>query len=574
MRISPIPVPEGGQEQRVGYRVGPRVLAAAVAALGLVGPLQLPGQTSQPTTYRACVVPSSGTIYRIGEPGTPSACTKSSHVEITWNQVGPQGPAGTPGAQGPAGAQGPIGEKGPAGDQGPAGAAGQEGPAGPPGVPCAACVTTSSLADGAVTGAKVANAQLVRSLNDLRDAVTLAAGANVTIAASGQTITISSTGGASGTSANTPHTLVQRDANGGFAAGALTLSGTVHQTSDGGLVARATSPTAAGTIPATGAGKRLMWYPGKAAFRVGIAPEGGHWDDAATGSPSVAMGFGPIASGSSSTALGATTVASGDASTAMGINGDATGRASTAMGNNTTASGNGSVAMGFETTASGGSSTAMGFTTEASGAASTAMGSLTIASGDISTAMGSRAKADSEGSFVYGDASASDYVTAGGPANKNRFVVRASGGTFFFSNSTHTTGVRLLPDESGWRDLSDRNRKEHFRPVDAEDVLRKVNALDISSWSYKGTDPGRRYIGPVAQDFHAAFELGTDTTTINTKDMDGVTLAAVQALGKRTEHLKQENATLRTELARLARDHADLARRLERLEAARATSPR
>jgi len=33
-----------------------------------------------------------------------------------------------------------------------------------------------------------------------------------------------------------------------------------------------------GTIPATGAGVRLMWYPGKAAFRVGIV-SGTQWDD-------------------------------------------------------------------------------------------------------------------------------------------------------------------------------------------------------------------------------------------------------------------------------------------------------
>jgi hypothetical protein len=140
-------------------------------------------------------------------------------------------------------------------------------------------------------------------------------------------------------------------------------------------------------------------------------------------------------------------------------------------------------------------------------------------------------------------------------------VVRASGGTYFFSNSEHTTGVRLLPGESSWREVSDRNRKEHFRPVDTEDVLRKLAALDIPSWNYKGTSASRRYIGPTAQDFHAAFGLGTDTTTISTQDIDGVTLAAVQALGKRTGRLQQENTALRAQVA-------DLERRLARLEAA------
>jgi hypothetical protein len=87
--------------------------------------------------------------------------------------------------------------------------------------------------------------------------------------------------------------------------------------------------------------------------------------------------------------------------------------------------------------------------------------------------------------------------------------------------------------------VSDRNRKEFFRAVNADDTLRRVTPLDISSRSYKGTGASRRYIGPVAQDCYAAFGLGTDPTS-NALDMGGVTLAAVQALGKRSE-----NATLR-----------------------------
>jgi type VI secretion system Hcp family effector len=45
---------------------------------------------------------------------------KSNETAVSWNTVGPQGPAGPQGAQGPAGPQGPTG---PAGPQGPAGSA-------------------------------------------------------------------------------------------------------------------------------------------------------------------------------------------------------------------------------------------------------------------------------------------------------------------------------------------------------------------------------------------------------------------------------------------------------------------
>lgn len=52
-------------------------------------------------------------------------------------------------------------------------------------------ISTTKIADSAVTAAKIANNQVVRSLNGLTDSVNLAAGANVTITPSGNTLTIS-----------------------------------------------------------------------------------------------------------------------------------------------------------------------------------------------------------------------------------------------------------------------------------------------------------------------------------------------------------------------------------------------
>jgi len=59
-----------------------------------------------------------------------------------------------------------------------------------------ASVTTGKIADGAVTGGKIPGGQVVKSLNGLRDDVTLAAGANVSLTPNGNTLTISSSGGA------------------------------------------------------------------------------------------------------------------------------------------------------------------------------------------------------------------------------------------------------------------------------------------------------------------------------------------------------------------------------------------
>jgi len=48
--------------------------------------------------------------------------------------------------------------------------------------------------------------------------------------------------------------------------------------------------------PVQGAGARMMWYPQKAAFRVGIV-EGAHWDKDSMGRYSFAVGFNTIAKG-------------------------------------------------------------------------------------------------------------------------------------------------------------------------------------------------------------------------------------------------------------------------------------
>jgi len=91
---------------------------------------------------------------------------------------------------------------------------------------------------------------------------------------------------------------------------------------------------------------------------------------------------------------------------------------------------------------------------------------------------------------------------------------------------------------------SDRNLKENFVPVSPRDVLEKVAALPISRWNFKG-DAATPHVGPMAQDFHAAFGLGTDERHIATVDADGVALAALQGLNQKVEEQRAENAELR-----------------------------
>ncbi|MDH3243738.1 MAG: tail fiber domain-containing protein [Saprospiraceae bacterium] len=156
-----------------------------------------------------------------------------------------------------------------------------------------------------------------------------------------------------------------------------------------------------GPPPASGRGTRLMWYPGKAAFRAGFVA-GERWDSINIGQESFAMGWNTIASGRRSTAMGEGTNASGFASTAMGSGTITSGLFSTAMGEGTNASGDNSTAMGAFTEATGQRSTAMGLNTTASGSNSTAIGFNTIASGSISTVMGFNTQANGYASTVLG----------------------------------------------------------------------------------------------------------------------------------------------------------------------------
>ena len=50
--------------------------------------------------------------------------------------------------------------------------------------------------------------------------------------------------------------------------------------------------------------------------------------------------------------------------------------------------------------------------------------------------------------------------------------------------------------------------------------------LPVQTWRYKGEDSTMLHMGPYAEDFRAAFGLGTDSLTIGHIDLGGVLLAA------------------------------------------------
>ncbi len=281
------------------------------------------------------------------------------------------------------------------------------------------------------------------------------------------------------------------------------------------------------TVPDLGAGPRVMFYPGKIAFRAGSV-SGTQWDNANVGRGSIAMGVNPIASGLYSTSVG------------------------------------------FNTTASGNNSTAIGFYTIASGANSTAMGSVTTASGDYSTTMGNNVSTSGfDGSFAIGDLSTTTVMQS---FVANGFRARFAGGYRLFTNSAVTVGAFLNANANSWAALSDVRMKENFLQVNGESFLNKIAAMHLTTWNYKGQDVKTlRHYGPMGQDFFKAFgedELGTIgcDTLINQQDFLGVNLIAIQALEKRTTSLKKQNKKLKIENENMQNKIAGLESRLKKLE--------
>jgi len=109
----------------------------------------------------------------------------------------------------------------------------------------------------------------------------------------------------------------------------------------------------------------------------------------------------------------------------------------------------------------------------------------------------------------------------------------------------------------------DRAIKTEFEPVNPTEVLDKVAVMPLQTWRYKADGPEVRHLGPVSQDFRAAFGLGADDKHIDVVDATGVALAAIQGLNRKVESGKRE---AESRMEELEAENAELKERLTRLE--------
>jgi hypothetical protein len=117
-----------------------------------------------------------------------------------------------------------------------------------------------------------------------------------------------------------------------------------------------------------------------------------------------------------------------------------------------------------------------------------------------------------------------------------------------------------------WTNGSDRSSKQNFEEIDRQEILRRVVELPITQWQYKGEPEQIYHIGPVAQDFYAAFGTGSDDRYIGTIDADGVALAAIQGLHEIVSEKNCMMSDLQDQNSELTRRNAELEARLSGIE--------
>ena len=75
--------------------------------------------------------------------------------------------------------------------------------------------------------------------------------------------------------------------------------------------------------------------------------------------------------------------------------------------------------------------------------------------------------------------------------------------------------------------------------------------LPVQTYNIKIRDPSVRHIGPMAQPFYSAFQVGEDNQHITTVDADGVAFAAIQGLNQKVAEKEARIKQLESRLKKL-----------------------
>jgi len=183
-------------------------------------------------------------------------------------------------------------------------------------------------------------------------------------------------------------------------------------------------------------------------------------------------------------------------------------------------------------------------------------GSNNAAEGQGSFAAGTAAKAVDDDAFVWNDGTAYHDTTGDGqpdalssvtpiaaddPTGTGTFTAGATGGVRFITGSNAVTFIG--PSSTGWSTACSRTVKTNVDPIDPEAALEGVEEMEVATWEYTdedGSGAGTTHIGPMAEGFHDAFDVGSSDEHINSINADGAAFAAIQGLAERLDDAQAE----------------------------------
>lgn len=305
----------------------------------------------------------------------------------------------------------------------------------------------------------------------------------------------------------------------------------------------------------TGPGKRLMWMPGKAAFRAGSVHEWfpHAWDEDYIGLYSFASGNSPVASGWASVAFGTDVIAEGDHAFAMGRENSASGNYSFSFGLGGSATGSYAVSLGNN---------------QAQGTSSVALGEFSTASGDYATSIGYNSTAQSYGSLVMGRYNTIIGISSTWVGTDPLLVVGNGTNSDMRSNALTLLKNGNLTIAGNLTELSDARLKKDITTV--SNSLEKINALSGYNYYWKNTDiqDDALHAGLMAQEVKEQMpelvrQTEGDVLSVNYSGMIPYLVEAIKELKQLQEESKKQ---AKADINDLQKENERLRERIKKLE--------
>ena len=171
------------------------------------------------------------------------------------------------------------------------------------------------------------------------------------------------------------------------------------------------------------------------------------------------------------------------------------------------------------------------------GIGTTSPGAKLEVNGNIMTTSGAGIIANSGGSgylaITTANGSLPGYPTSNYPALKTNYTNLYFSVGGYYSAYMNSGGIIS--------NVSSKSKKENFENLDKQDILQRINNLNLERWNYTCEEDNIKRIGPYAEEFHKEFNLGgKDNTMIATYDVAGVSIVGIQALSELVKSQEKE----------------------------------